>query len=186
MARICREAGARVRTNVMVRDLDLGAFKHLDGRRLEIIADGLPLWRGAQLAIDTTLVSHIRADGTATRHAAHRDGVALEEARKTKERKYPELVGNGGRASLVVVAPKWGGGSLLRQPSFCAVLFPRKSAACLTQGEGCCDLVAQMALYVRMRGCELFRVVPPWPGVLPGADGEVPLLSDVFGADQHG
>ena len=54
MARICREAGARVRTNVMVRDLDLAAFNHLDGRRLEIIADGLSLWRGAQLAIDTT------------------------------------------------------------------------------------------------------------------------------------
>ena len=44
MARICREAGARVRTNVMVCDLDLGAFDQLDGRRLEIIADGLPLW----------------------------------------------------------------------------------------------------------------------------------------------
>ena len=66
----------------MVRDLDLGAFDHLDGRRLEIIADGLPLWRGAQLAIDTTLVSLIRVDGTARCHAAHRDGVALEEARR--------------------------------------------------------------------------------------------------------
>ena len=108
MARICREAGARVRTNVMVRNLDLGAFDHLDGRRLEIIADGLPLWRGAQLAIDTTLVSPIRADGTARRHAAHQDGVALEEARRTKERKYPELAGNGGRARLVVVAAEVG------------------------------------------------------------------------------
>ena len=121
MARICREAGAPVRTNVMVRDLDLGAFNHLDGRRLEIIADGLPLWRGAQLAFDTTVVSPIRADGTARRHAAHRDGVALEEARRTKERKFPELAGNGGRARLVVVAAEVGSGSLLR-----------KSAACLT------------------------------------------------------
>ena len=69
MERICREAGAQVRTNVMVRDLDLGASNHLDGRRLEIIADGLPLWRGAQLAIDTTLVSSIAAAGTANRHA---------------------------------------------------------------------------------------------------------------------
>ena len=109
MARICREAGARVRTNVMVRDLDLGAFDQLDGRRLEIIADGLPLWRGAQLAIDTTLVSPIRADEATRRHAAHRDGVALEEARRTKERKYLELAGNGGRARLVVVAAEVGG-----------------------------------------------------------------------------
>ena len=50
MARICREAGARV--------------------RLEIIVDGLPLWRGAQLAVDTT-----------RRHAARRNGIALEAAR---------------------------------------------------------------------------------------------------------
>ena len=78
------------------------------GRRLEIIAYGLPSWRGAQLAIDTTLVSPIRADGTARHHPAHRDGVALEEARRTKERKYPELAGNGGRARLVVVAAEVG------------------------------------------------------------------------------
>ena len=64
--------GWRVRTNVMVCDLDLGAFNHLVGRRLEIIADGLPSWRGAQLAIDTTLVSPIRADGTARRHSTPR------------------------------------------------------------------------------------------------------------------
>ena len=33
MARVCREAGARVRTNIMVRDLDLGVFNQLDGWR---------------------------------------------------------------------------------------------------------------------------------------------------------
>ena len=108
-ARICREAGARVRTNVMVRDLDLGAFNRLDGRRLEIIADGLPLWRGAQLAVDATLVSPIKADGTARRHAACRNGIALEAARRAKERKYPELAGRGGRARLVVVGAEVGG-----------------------------------------------------------------------------
>ena len=53
-AQVCREAGARVATNVFVRDLDLGEFNGLDGRRLEVIADGFPLWRGAQLAIDSS------------------------------------------------------------------------------------------------------------------------------------
>ena len=63
----------------MVRDLDLGAFNRLDGRRLEIIiADGLPLLRGAQL-------SPINADGTARRHAARRNGIALEAARRAKK-----------------------------------------------------------------------------------------------------
>ena len=54
---VCREAGARVTTNAFIRDLDLGEFNRLDGRRIEVIADGLVLWQGAQLAIDTTLVS---------------------------------------------------------------------------------------------------------------------------------
>ena len=94
-ARICREAGARVMVNVFVRDLDLGVVDRLDARRLEIVADGLPLFGGAQLAIDTTLVSAIRQDGTPRRGAATRDGVALTEARRRKARTYPELTGQG-------------------------------------------------------------------------------------------
>ena len=54
--RICREASARVRTNVLVKDMDLGAPVH-DNRRLEILAEGLPLCGGVQLAMDTTLVN---------------------------------------------------------------------------------------------------------------------------------
>ena len=38
----CREAGARVGTNVMVRDMDLLPQTPLDTRRLEVVADGLP------------------------------------------------------------------------------------------------------------------------------------------------
>ena len=56
-ARICREGGARVTTNAMVRDMDLAALNPGDARRLEIVADGLPLFGGAQLAIDTTMIS---------------------------------------------------------------------------------------------------------------------------------
>ena len=55
-AQVCREAGARVSTNVHVRDLDLADLNAVDGRRLEVVADGLSLWHGAQLATDTTLV----------------------------------------------------------------------------------------------------------------------------------
>ena len=75
-AQVCREAGARVATNVLVRDMDLAAFNALDSRRLEVVADGLTLWHGAQLAIDTTLVSPLRRDGTARRRAANHDGAA--------------------------------------------------------------------------------------------------------------
>ena len=56
-ARVCREAGARVSTNVMMRDMDLLPLDRPDTRCLEVVADGLPLHHGAQLAINTTMVS---------------------------------------------------------------------------------------------------------------------------------
>ena len=108
-ARICREAGGRVTTNVLVRNLDLVGPDIADNRRLEVVADGLPLFGGAQLAIDTTLVSALRADGTARRRAADHDGVASAEARRRKARTYPELAGLHGRARLVVLAVEVGG-----------------------------------------------------------------------------
>ena len=42
-ARICREAGGRVGTNRMMRDLDLPVLA-TDSRRLEVVVDGLPLF----------------------------------------------------------------------------------------------------------------------------------------------
>ena len=107
-ARVCREAGARVSTNVFVRDLDIAMFNMTDSRRLEVVADGLPFFGGAQLAIDTTLVSALRGDGSARRHAASRNGVALVDARRRKERTYPELAGDAGRARLIVLAAEVG------------------------------------------------------------------------------
>ena len=68
----------------------------LNGRRLEVVANGLTLWQGAQLAIDTTMVSPMRRDGT-----------ALKEARRRKERTYPELAGE--KARLVVLGAGVGG-----------------------------------------------------------------------------
>ena len=93
MARICREGGARVSTNVMVRDLDLSQAPGVDGRQLEVVGEGLSLFGGAQLAIDAT-----HGDGTARAGSATRPSAALVVARRRKERTYPELAGEGGRA----------------------------------------------------------------------------------------
>ena len=41
--------------------------------RLEVVADGLPLFGGAQIAVDTTLVSALHCDGSALIGAANRD-----------------------------------------------------------------------------------------------------------------
>ena len=72
-----------------------------------MVADGLTLWQGAQLAIDTTMVSPVRRDGTA-RPAPTVDG-ALKEARKKKERTCSEFGGEGGRARFVVFGAEVGG-----------------------------------------------------------------------------
>ena len=108
-ARVCGEAGARVSTNMRVQDLDLLPGVPVDNRRLEVVADGLPLFHRAQLALDTTLVSPIRADGSPRRQCATTDGAALEQARRRKELRYPELTGEEGRARFVVLACETGG-----------------------------------------------------------------------------
>ena len=64
---------------------------------------------GAQLAVDTTMVSALHCNGTAKRGAAHNEGVAISMAERRKERRYPELVGRRARARLVVLAVEVGG-----------------------------------------------------------------------------
>ena len=106
-ARICREAGATVSTNVLVRDLNTHTTQH-DDRRIEVIANGLPLWNGCQLAVDTTLVSPLTAAGQPRRHQGSTAAAALRIARRAKARTYPELTG-AGRARLVVLGIEIGG-----------------------------------------------------------------------------
>ena len=60
--RVCREAGGRVVPN------------GLGERRVGILADGLPLFHGAQLAVDTLVAPRP--------HYADVDGVVLEEAKR--------------------------------------------------------------------------------------------------------
>ena len=74
------------------------------------MADGLPLFHGAQLAVDATLVSPIRGNGSARRQCADHDGAALQQVRHKKESTYPELARpRGGRARLVVLGCEIGG-----------------------------------------------------------------------------
>ena len=66
VAPICREAGGRVATNVLVRDPDIAELVAGGGRRVEGVADGLPLIGGASWprtpplsAPSTQTVSHV-------------------------------------------------------------------------------------------------------------------------------
>ena len=142
VARICREAGGRVTTNVVVRDLDLGQPDVVDGRRLEVIVDGLPLHRGA-LAIDSTLVCVLSTE------TAHR-WVVLQSVRRRKERTNPELLVRSWLSSLL----KSEAGGLKRRGCSCLCWPEPKLAArihCFASGFsklGGCTVVCTIACAV--------------------------------------
>ena len=94
VAQICREGGVRVSTNVMVRDLDT-AQGNSDSRRLELIADGLSLFGGVQLALDATLVSAYHGDGTPLRKADTTEWSGSEARSQAEGRQVPRTVGDG-------------------------------------------------------------------------------------------
>ena len=108
-ARVCREAGGRVTTNVRIQDMDLAAPNRLDNRRIEVVVDGLPLFHGAQLAVDTTMVSPLRRDGIPHPRCADISGAAFTAARRRKEATYPEIHGRNGRTRLIVLGAEVGG-----------------------------------------------------------------------------
>ena len=152
-ARVCREAGTAVATNVLVRDLNLQTARQNE-RRIEVITNGLPVWGGSQLAVDTTLVSPLTSAGAPRRRGGATAGAALADARRSKERTYPEF-GRASRCRLVVLGIEVGGrwsaeaasfvGCWLEHehalPSLCSVQQP--SLPSLGDGRGCCRLLQQ-------------------------------------------
>ena len=67
---VCPEQGARVTTNVLVRDLNLPLPEATDNRRLEVVADGLPIFGGSLLTLDT-LGCALHCDGSPHTGAAN-------------------------------------------------------------------------------------------------------------------
>ena len=79
-----------------------------DERAIEVLASGLPLFQGAQLAVDITIRSVLTASGAAVPNTSHTDGVVWLQARNEKERKFSELLA-GDRCRFVVVGIETGG-----------------------------------------------------------------------------
>ena len=158
-ARVCREAGARVTTNTppkikintLVRDLNV-AVSRFDDRRVEVIANGLPLWNGAQLAVDTTIVSLLTAAGEARSRRDPARPVALLEARRRKEATYPELLASA-RCRLVVIGVEVGGRWGSEAASFLRLLARARARA------------APEALHPALRSAYVHR----WSGLLCAA-----------------
>ena len=92
--------------NALLRDMNVGV-RATDDRKIEVLAQDLPCFGCAQLAIDVTLRSAVGRNGEARPHAAEVDGAVLLQARTDKEIRHPELT--TGRCRLVVVAIETGG-----------------------------------------------------------------------------
>ena len=90
-----------------MQDMSIPGISGFDGREIEVVANGLPLWGGAQLAVDTTLVCSLSREGEPRPETLKKAGAAMAEARKRKKTRYPEL--QGARCRLVVTAMKVGG-----------------------------------------------------------------------------
>ena len=91
VARICREAGGRVHTNIPLNQMNL-PHPPQDSRAIEVLVNGLPLWHGAQVAVDATLVSPVGRNGLPRRRAdAHPGATVQEAARRKRTQTYPEF-----------------------------------------------------------------------------------------------
>ena len=187
LAQICREGGARVSTNVMLRDLDISPPQNSDGRRLEVVAEGLTLFGGCQLALDATLVSPLHGDGTQRRGADVTDGAASGEARKDKARTHPELCRGNGRALLVVIAGEVGGPWSEETKSFLWCLASAKAASVTRRLFGS----ARAAWYRRWSCLLTCSAAKGFASSLvgvrgsPGAGDQVPSVHEVLADARH-
>ena len=181
-ARVCREAGAAVALNVLVRDLNVDTARQ-DDRRIEVIANGLPLWGGAQLAVDTTLVSPLTAAGLPRRAGGRTAGAALLTARRAKERTYPELC-RSNRCRLTVIALEIGG-----RWSAEAATFVRLLARCRARSAPPPSRAAAISAFtLRWSALLSFAAARSFAASLlslpltgtANVDGELPPLSDIL------
>ena len=86
IAHVCQVAGARVARNVRLADMNIDVPVS-DDRRIEVVANGLPLWHGSQQAMDATIVSPVTRAGEAQPGADARPGQALVGAARASDAK---------------------------------------------------------------------------------------------------
>ena len=182
-SRIFREAGARVVEDVFLRNTSLPGIPGHDGRRVEILATGLPLHHGVPLAVDATMVSPLRADGHPCPRAAVADGAVIQRGEKAKLTTYPELV-QSDVVRLVTVACEVGGrmseasAATIRQ--LAAARARECSAPLRTAVRAAWALRWTRLLSVTAQDSLAATLVDDVPFDLDGTDGEPPLVVGVW------
>ena len=150
--------GARVARNVRVADMNIDV-PVADDRRIEVIANGLPLWHSAQLGLDATLVSPLTRAGEPHPPADVEPGHCVAAAaRRNRQGTYPELQ-RARRCRLVVIGFEVGGALALKQLPSSACL----RATGLRLSRRTCDPRLDLPLdcAARSRGAALLRQLPP-------------------------
>ena len=135
------------------------------------MVDGLTFWHGAQLAIDTTLVSPLHRDGSARARAANHNGAALVDSRRRKKGELiPNCQGREGGHAWWSSQPKAEAGGTKRRPP--CQLWPRlKPLSRLS----CCRAGSKRHTFANGVLCLLAVLVGPsprprdWHEVLRGA-----------------
>ena len=145
------------------------------------MADGLTLWRGAHLAVDTTLVTPLSRNGAARRRAANHDGAALDAARKRKEDTHPEFTGENGRTRLVVLAAEVGGVGVEITQFLCVLAKVRAMSVLLIHGG---SLVASLECYPGLQRSKVVAVSLLDRSPTPGTGDAVPSVHEVLGDDR--
>ena len=74
---------SRPEQNVRLADMNIDAPVQ-DARRIEVVCNGLPLWHGAQLAVDATIVSLVGRTREPRAGADAQPAVALDQAAQRK------------------------------------------------------------------------------------------------------
>ena len=169
--------------NVRVQDMDLGRPNVLDNHRLEIVAN-VPLL--CPLAVDTTIVSVLKRDGSVRTRCATVDGASLEAARRRKEATYPELTGRNGRTKLVVLGCEVGV-RLSGEQEFLRSLA--KAKARIDPGHLRTTVCQAWCLrWVVLLACSATKAVAlsllERPGGL-GSNGAIPTTSEVIGEARY-
>ena len=151
-----------------------------------VIANGLPLWGGVQLTVDTTLASALDASGRPRRHQRRTLGAALRIVRLAKERTYPELI-RAQRCRLVVLAIEAAGRWSSEAVEFVRLLARSRSApahlrascasACSQRWSGIFAFAAARAFAASLQSAPLHGTA--------NVDGPIPALSDLLAEERY-
>ena len=147
------------------------------------MSNGLALWGGAQLAVDTTLVSPLTRAGEPRRRAGRYAAAALIDARKAKERAYPELHLNS-RCRLVVLGIEVGGRWSEEAASFITNLARAKTrdTPALLRQAATASLISRWTAFLTHAALTAFAATLIFEDPTPhhNLEGEPPTFSDLL------